>query len=131
MNNSQEEQSNRKNSQQYIRKKPIAKGYEAHILRNVAQSRQSFEYMNTPKNKKKSRNELAYHKSVNEDTYTNLKKKQNEQDYLLQRRIIRDQNPEKHFKRRNYWDMNLRENFTDDDYFVSTLSAIILRVGIL
>ena len=47
----------------------------------------------------------------------------NTDDYLLQRRIEREANPSKFWKRKSYWNMSLREHNQDEDFYKINLKA--------
>jgi hypothetical protein len=49
--------------------------------------------------------------------------RKNRDDYLLQRRIDRENNPDKSFKRRHWWNNMMREELNELDYYVVSLKA--------
>ena len=51
------------------------------------------------------------------------KSRKNRDDYLLQRRIDRENNPDKSFKRRHWWNNMMREELNELDYYVVSLKA--------
>ena len=71
--------------------------------------------------KMKSRNNQSENIKIIGNTYN--KHISRPDDYLLQKRIEREQYPDKSFKRRNWWNMSLRENYTDEDYFKMQFKA--------
>mmetsp|Transcript_25722 Transcript_25722/g.22824 ORF Transcript_25722/g.22824 Transcript_25722/m.22824 type:complete len:96 (+) Transcript_25722:282-569(+) len=52
------------------------------------------------------------------------------EDYLLQKRIQREINPEKHYKRRHYWNMSLREDSEGDFYQINYKAKEVTRKAI-
>lgn len=56
-------------------------------------------------------------------SYAERRKQTFENDYLFKKRVERELNPERHFKRRNFWNISLKENFDDEDYFIKHFKA--------
>lgn len=104
-------------------------GYNKHVTRNRTKQLVASEDNHAmPRNKKKAKSRNTGNMKNNYSvmkyssiTYDSRKKKYD--DYLLKKRIEREVNPEKSFQRRNWWNMSLRENYTDEDYYKMHLKA--------
>lgn len=90
-------------------------GFNQHVNRNRRIKKNinfdSVEHRSKPNSRN---NKLSNYKIV-ENTF-DVRRRKKKDDYLLQRRIEREINPDKAFKRRNWWNMSLREDYNDDDY---------------
>ena len=64
---------------------------------------------------KNSRNTKISNFRIVDNTF-DVRRRNKKDDYLLQKRIEREINPDKAFKRRNWWNMSLREDYNDEDY---------------
>ena len=92
-------------------------GFSKHVTRHRDKLNATpVNIMEAPRKKSKSRNSKVKNniKIINQSAEI---KKSKIDDYLLKKRIERENYPEKSFKRRHWWNMSLRENCTDEDYF--------------
>ena len=53
------------------------------------------------------------------------------EDYLLKKRIEREQDPESHYKRRHYWNMSMRENSEGDFYKIHQRAKEVSRQALI
>lgn len=99
-------------------------GYSKHISRNLfKESAKSGDHAKVVKQRKKRKSRNIENKSnikIINNSYDKLDPKN---DYLLQKRIEREINPERFVKRSNKWNMSLREDCTDDDYYMMHFKA--------
>lgn len=107
--------SNRNSHIEYYSYMYPVNGFNQHVNRNRRIKKNinfdSVEHRSKPNSRN---NKLSNYKIV-ENTF-DVRRRKKKDDYLLQRRIEREINPDKAFKRRNWWNMSLREDYNDDDY---------------
>lgn len=112
----------------YSQNRSVIDGFTKHIYRvrerKIIRKGESFEI---PKSRStqgvNKRKKLLNKNNIKIVNQSDEKRKKNSDDYLLQRRIEREIHPDKNFNKRHWWNIMMREDINEKDYYMVSLKA--------